>query len=137
MLTVNLEEIEAWLIDNDPVREKCHKLIEELSDQAEWNVYRCVRPKEHTGPCTAAKDLFSWYNVKAMFDELEYLRDFKETMVEDFKRVVNNECYPDAQHCSCVFHLRAEIERLKAIQPSILDGLAEAEVDLEPDEMKF
>lgn len=75
--------------------------------------------------------------IKRLNDETEYLRDFKETMADDFQRVVNNDCYPDARHCSCVFHLRAEIERLKANQPFVLDGLAEAEVDLEPDEMKF
>ena len=45
--------------------------------------------------------------------ERDALRERLNAYEDDFRRVLAEECAPDERHCSCVPHLRAEVEELR------------------------
>ncbi|NBP83133.1 hypothetical protein EBU60_04655 [bacterium] len=47
-------------------------------------------------------------------DEVERLRERVQDYEDDARTVLAERCAPDERHCSCVPHLRREVERLRA-----------------------
>jgi len=54
--------------------------------------------------------------------------------VEDFRRVINDECAPDEKHCSCVPHLRA---RLRRVEGAARDARERLDQGAEPGQRLF
>jgi len=52
--------------------------------------------------------------IERLQAERDALKDLVQDYEDDYKAVVNEQCSPDEKHCSCVVHLRAECDALKA-----------------------
>jgi len=70
----------------------------------------------------AAPDLLA--DRATMAGEIERLQARLSDCEDDARRVLADECAPDEAHCSCVPHLRREIERLRSLLCAVLPECA-------------
>jgi len=72
----------------------------------------------------AADNAYPWSltptEAGALVAEVERLRERIADFEDDFRKVTSETCAPDERHCSCVPHLRAEVERLREFQNNAL-----------------
>ncbi len=54
-------------------------------------------------------------DLKALFEEIEMLRERNKQFEEDFRKVVSEKCAPDERHCSCVPHLRKALKEATSV----------------------